>query len=93
MPKQFTLRDPEGAACTAGVLAYIALAYLGGWYALWQPDLAVNLLGVLLCTHGMIIASYLLHDCGHNAVFVATEGNAAPGKNPQLDNRQLLWAF
>jgi len=77
--KDFTLRDPAGAKYTAAVLIYIAFAYIGGWIALFSPVLAINIVGVLLCTHSMVIAAYLLHDCGHSAVFLSAAGNARLG--------------
>jgi acyl-lipid omega-6 desaturase (Delta-12 desaturase) len=78
--KGFALRDPAGAKYTIGVLTYIAFAYIVGWMALFSPLPAINIAGVLLCTHGMIISAYLLHDCGHNAVFLSTDDNARLGK-------------
>ncbi len=80
MLKDFALRDPAGTKYTAGILTYITFAYVGGWIALFSPLIGVNLVGVLLCTHGMIISAYLLHDCGHNAVFLSTNDNARLGK-------------
>jgi fatty acid desaturase len=80
VPNAFALRDPAGVRYTAGVLIYIAIAYIGGWIALFSPLLVINVVGVVLCTHSMIIAAYLLHDCGHNAVFLSTDDNARLGK-------------
>ena len=80
MLEHFKLRDPAGAHYTVAVLFYITVTYIGGWIALFQPNPAINALGVITLAHGMFIAAYLLHDCGHNAVFLSTTGNAWLGK-------------
>ncbi|CAA0081229.1 Uncharacterised protein [Halioglobus japonicus] len=80
MLKSIGLRDPAGAGYTAAVLLYIAFAYIGGWLAIFQDSAAINVVGVILLTHGMFIAAYLLHDCGHNAVFLSTKRNANLGE-------------
>lgn len=79
MPEASRLRDPAGAGYTAAVLVYIAAGYTGGWFALFQDSALVNGVGVLALTHAMLIAAYLLHDCGHNAIFVSTAQNARLG--------------
>ena len=79
MPNTFKLRDPAGARYTVAVLLYITIAYTGGWIALFQDNAAINAIGVIALTHAMVIAAYLLHDCGHNAVFVSTSANAYLG--------------
>jgi fatty acid desaturase len=38
------------------------------------------LIGMLAMAHGMVIAAYMIHDCGHNAVFKAPGHNATLGK-------------
>jgi fatty acid desaturase len=78
--KSLGLRDPAGAPYTAAVLLYISITYIGGWVALFQDSAAINALGVIVLAHGMFIAAYLLHDCGHNAVFLSTARNASLGK-------------
>ncbi len=80
MADTFKLRDPEGAHYTVLVLLYIAVMYTGGWLGIFQANPAVNVLGVLALTHSMLISAYLLHDCGHNAVFASTKGNAYLGR-------------
>lgn len=79
MPEFPKLRDPAGARYTAAVLGYIAIAYIGGWIAIFQDNTAINCVGVIALAHGMVIAAYLLHDCGHNAVFVSVRDNARLG--------------
>ena len=80
MRNTLALRDPAGMHYTLLVLLYIAITYIGGWIALFQQSGAVNALGVVALAHSMLIAAYLLHDCGHNAVFMSSKTNAALGK-------------
>ena len=74
-----TLRDPQGWYYTAGALAYICVMYALGWWSVFQDNIALNSFGVIALAHSMVIASYLLHDCGHNAVFVNAEHNTKLG--------------
>ncbi|MCX2980792.1 fatty acid desaturase [Halieaceae bacterium IMCC14734] len=80
MLNTFKLRDPAGARYTVMVLLYITSAYIGGWIGIFQDNVGFNTLGVIALAHSMLIAAYLLHDCGHNAVFLSTQGNAHLGK-------------
>lgn len=80
MMSSLKLRDPAGVYYTIGVLAYIAVTYIGGWLALFDSNIAINVLGVVACAHGMIIAAYMLHDFGHNAVFQDNKMNVRFGK-------------
>jgi fatty acid desaturase len=61
-------------------VAYILLACCGGWWALFQDGPWWFALGVLALAHGMTIAGYLMHDCGHNSIFRNTEYNSRLGR-------------
>jgi omega-6 fatty acid desaturase (delta-12 desaturase) len=78
--KSLELRDPSGAHYTLAVLLYIAVTYVGGWLAIFQPNPIVAALGVIVLAHSMLISAYLLHDCCHNAVFMSNQRNAYLGK-------------
>ncbi|BDX18149.1 hypothetical protein MFKK_09590 [Halopseudomonas aestusnigri] len=73
-------RDERGMLSNLLAVAYILLTYLGGWYALWIATWWSWPLGVLAVAHGMAIAAYLLHDCGHNAIFRKVEHNTRLGR-------------
>lgn len=60
-------------------LLYILLSYLSGLYLITLDSLTVNLFGVLLLAHGMVIASYLVHECAHNTIFKSNKANARLG--------------
>ncbi|MFE8071835.1 fatty acid desaturase [Marinobacteraceae bacterium S3BR75-40.1] len=74
------LRHSDGTGPLVLVLGYILLTYVGGWLAMAQPGFWLPALGTLACAHGMIIASYLVHDCAHNAIFKRTEINTRLGR-------------
>jgi fatty acid desaturase len=40
----------------------------------------VNAAATLLLAHAMVIAAYLIHECGHNLVFKRSRHNAALGR-------------
>ena len=73
------LKDPAGLKYNALAIAYIAATYLFGWYGLFSDQLSLNILATIALAHSMIIAAYLLHDCGHNAIFKSAQHNAYLG--------------
>lgn len=84
------LRYADALLPTAAVLAYVVAMYVGG-FALLLHCSALQAsswwswpLGVLAVAHAMVIAAYMVHECAHGAVFMATQHNAWLG-------RALLW--
>ena len=73
-------RNPEGALYHGGPIAYALLAYGFGIAGLFQESWLVNGLATLLLAHGMTIAAYMIHECGHNTVFRQNPDNARLGK-------------
>lgn len=62
----------------------LAIAYATGGYALalvliTHASLWLNVLGVVLLSHTLIIGAYLVHECAHNTVFKSTLHNARLG--------------
>ena len=49
--------------------------------ALIQASWLVNLLATMMLAHGMVIAAYMIHECGHNLVFRKHSHNAVLGKS------------
>lgn len=82
MPK--LLRHADALVPTIAALLYVMAMYCGGfalliharWWS-WPP-------GVIAVAHAMVIASYLVHECAHNAVFTDAKHNSLLG-------RALLW--
>ena len=74
------LQDREGLKYHGGAVLYAVTAYIVGWIGLFEDFWLANLLAVLLLAHGMIIAAYMIHECGHNLVFKSVRDNAKLGR-------------
>ena len=74
------LKEAEGLRWNGTAVLYAVTAYLVGIYGLFRPEWAINLLATLLLAHGMIIAAYLIHECGHQLVFKRGKHNARLGR-------------
>jgi len=72
--------EPQGLWCHGGAVAYALLAYGSGLAGLFSHYWLVNIIAMLLLAHGMVIAAYLMHECGHNTVFRDNEHNARLGR-------------
>jgi omega-6 fatty acid desaturase (delta-12 desaturase) len=75
------LRETQGLKYHGGAVLYAVTAYVVGWYGLFQASLPANLAAVLLLAHGMTIAAYMIHECGHNLVFKSVRDNAKLGRS------------
>lgn len=60
-------------------LLYCQLAYFGGFALILSLNPVLMVIGTLFLSHGMVIASYLIHDCAHNALFILPRYNALVG--------------
>lgn len=59
---------------------WLATGYtLAGWAAgIWlltRGEITLNVIGVLLTAHTLILSAYLIHECAHHAVFAAASSN------------------
>jgi fatty acid desaturase len=57
------------------VIGYTLAGWPCGIWMLTRPGLWLNVMGVLLTSHTLIISAYLIHDCAHHAVFSTRTGN------------------
>jgi len=74
------IKDPLGFRCYGLATAYAVAAYIVGFAGLFSMSWGVNVLATLLLAHGMIIAAYMIHECGHNLVFNHSRHNAYLGR-------------
>lgn len=74
------LKEPQGLRWYGAAVLYAVGAYFIGFYGLFRPEWAVNVLSALLLAHGMVIAAYLIHECGHQLVFKRSKHNALLGR-------------
>jgi omega-6 fatty acid desaturase (delta-12 desaturase) len=61
-------------------LIYCQLAYFGGAALILSMNPISMMIGTLAMAHGMVIAAYMIHDCGHNTLFKSSHHNAMLGK-------------
>lgn len=65
---------PHGVALSYGLLGYGC-----GLLFISVPNIIVNLLGVPLLAHALVISAYLIHECAHNTIFAVNLHNARLG--------------
>jgi len=65
----------NGCACL-----YVLISYSLGVYGLFHESIGLNIFFTIVLAHGMIIAAYLVHECGHNLVFKKMRYNTYLGK-------------
>ena len=73
------LKESEGLFYYGLAVSYACAGYVLGFAALFSGSWAINAVGTLLLAHAMIIAAYLIHECGHNAIFDRQRDNARLG--------------
>jgi len=74
-----TFKRPEGLFYHGLAVLYALTLYGLGLYGLWAESGVLNLLAVIVLAHGMTIAAYMIHECGHNTVFRQNKHNALLG--------------
>jgi omega-6 fatty acid desaturase (delta-12 desaturase) len=74
------LKERAGWAYYGTAVAYAIAGYCLGIAGLFSGSVPANVVGTLLLAHAMTIAAYLIHECGHNMVFVRHRDNATLGR-------------
>jgi len=74
------LKQAEGLRWYGGAVAYAVVGYVAGIAGLFSGNGLVNAASTLLLAHAMIIAAYLIHECGHNMVFKRQRDNTSLGR-------------
>jgi len=74
------LKEPEGLSYNGTALLYVVLGYVAGFAGLFSENWVLNLVATLLLAHAMVIAAYLVHECGHQLVFARSRHNALLGQ-------------
>jgi fatty acid desaturase len=73
-------REPQGALPTSLVLSWCTLGWIGSFALMGASGVAWNVLGVLLCTHCMVLSAYMIHEAAHQSVFATPQANARVGE-------------
>ncbi len=50
-------------------ILYVLTTYFGGMALILSAPWLLNVIGVLVFAHGLVIAAYLVHECAHNSLF------------------------
>lgn len=74
------LKEPAGLRWYGAAVSYVVAGYVLGFAGLFSSAWWVNALATLLLAHAMIIAAYLIHECGHNLVFRRQRDNTRLGR-------------
>ena len=74
------IKDPSGLRYYGAAVIYATVTWIAGFAGLFSSSWAVNAVATLVLAHSMIIAAYLIHECGHNLVFRRAAHNARLGR-------------
>jgi len=73
-------RDREAALANTSVLVWVTLCWLASFALMGAGSPSLNILGVLLCTHTMVLAAYLIHEAAHQTLLAEPWANYAVGE-------------
>ena len=73
-------RDQEAAIANTAVLLWVSSGWLCSFGLMGAASPLLNGLGVLLCTHTMVLAAYLIHEAAHQTLFASRVANLAVGE-------------
>jgi len=79
-PVRRFFRDRIGAVANPLVLGWTIAGWAGSFAALGAADPWINLVGVLICVHTMVLAAYLVHEAAHQTLFVDHDANRWAGE-------------
>ena len=73
-------RDREAAMANGAVLLWVTAGWLASFALMGAAPVVLNILGVLLCTHTMVLAAYLLHEAAHQTLCRSRAMNQCSGE-------------
>lgn len=73
-------RDRETAFANTLVLGWTCAGWLGSFALMGAHSPVLNVAGVLLCAHTMVLAAYLIHEAAHQTLFAAHWANRCAGE-------------
>ncbi|HTW37745.1 MAG TPA: fatty acid desaturase [Steroidobacteraceae bacterium] len=73
-------RDRQAAIANTVVLVWTSASWLASFALMQAPPAALNLLGIVLCTHAMVLAAYLIHEAAHQTLFARALANRCAGE-------------
>ena len=84
-PRATDLRASHPTRAAGFLPDFVALfatgaAWLGSFALMAQPGLPLELTGVWLCAHAMVLAAYLVHEAAHQTLFASPRANHWTGE-------------
>jgi fatty acid desaturase len=73
-------RDREAAIANTLVLAWTCGGWLASFALMAAHSVTLNIAGVLLCVHTMVLAAYLIHEAVHQTLFSPPWANRIAGE-------------
>jgi len=77
---QTLFRDREAAVANTLAVAWTCVVWLGSFALMGAQSAVLNVVGVLLCAHAMVLAAYLIHEAAHQTLFAPHWANALAGE-------------
>jgi fatty acid desaturase len=82
-------RPAPRSALSAVAVGYTLAGYAGGFALMASSRAVFNALGVLLCTHAMLIAAYLVHEAAHGSLVPARRTRTGERRSAHARNRAI----
>jgi len=79
-PPSAVFRDREAALANSLALGWTCLCWLGSFALIGADAVMLNIAGVLLCVHAMVLAAYLIHEAAHQTLFASHRANGVAGE-------------
>ncbi|WP_097460608.1 fatty acid desaturase family protein [Mangrovitalea sediminis] len=73
-------REEQGILPNSLALAWTTFGWLAAFVLMGQQSSLLNIVGVLLCAHTMILAAYLIHEAAHYTLFARPNANRFVGE-------------
>ena len=73
-------REPAGVLPNTLVLMWTSVGWLASFVLMGADDVLSNVVGVLVCTHTMTLAAYLIHEAAHQTLFASATANRRVGE-------------
>ncbi len=73
-------RDRESAIVNSLILLWVSLGWIASFALMGAAATPINVVGVVLCVHTMVLAAYLIHEAAHQTLFAVQPANTAAGE-------------
>jgi fatty acid desaturase len=77
---RWLFRERRDAIANTGVILLTGAGWLGSFALMAADRVVLNVAGVLLCAHTMVLAAYLVHEAAHQTLFAIRSANHRVGE-------------